>query len=134
MKLRNAVETTDLFAEVDLTRRAHITAVQKRGHVVGYMGDGINDAPSLHSADVGISVDSAVDVAKEAADFVLLKHDLDVLRQGILLGRTTFANTIKYVFVTTNLRHPLPAAAAFPGAANQFSDRFSSPDNCQRQC
>ncbi len=101
--LWNAVETTDLFAEVDPNQKERIiTAVQKRGHVVGYMGDGINDAPSLHSADVGISVDSAVDVAKEAADFVLLKHDLDVLRQGILLGRTTFANTIKYVFVTTS--------------------------------
>jgi len=101
--LWNAVETTDLFAEVDPNQKERIiTSVQKRGHVVGYMGDGINDAPSLHSADVGISVDSAVDVAKEAADFVLLKHDLDVLRQGILLGRTTFANTIKYVFVTTS--------------------------------
>ena len=63
---------------------------------------GSTTRPSLHDADVGISVDSAVDVAKEAADFVLLKHDLDVLRQGILLGRTTFVNTMKYVFVTTS--------------------------------
>jgi Mg2+-importing ATPase len=70
--------------------------------VVGYMGDGINDAPSLHNADVGISVDKAVDVAKEAADFVLLKHDLNILKQGIILGRRTFANTMKYVNVTTS--------------------------------
>lgn len=97
------VENTNLFAEVDPNQKERIiNALQKRGHVVGYMGDGINDAPSLHDADVGISVDSAVDVAKEAADFVLLKQDLGVLHQGILLGRTTFANTIKYVFVTTS--------------------------------
>jgi len=101
--LLHTVEITNLFAEVDPNQKDRIiTALQKRGHVVGYMGDGINDAPSLHDADVGISVDSAVDVAKEAADFVLLKQDLDVLRQGILLGRTTFANTMKYVFVTTS--------------------------------
>jgi Mg2+-importing ATPase len=101
--LWNAVETTNLYAEVDPNQKERIiTAVQKRRHVVGYLGDGINDAPSLHAADVGISVDSAVDVAKEAADFVLLKHDLDVLRQGIILGRTTFANTMKYIFVTTS--------------------------------
>jgi Mg2+-importing ATPase len=101
--LLHAVENTNLFAEVDPNQKERIiTALQKRGHVVGYLGDGINDAPSLHDADVGISVDSAVDVAKEAADFVLLKHDLDVLRQGILLGRTTFVNTMKYVFVATS--------------------------------
>lgn len=101
--LLHAVENTNMFAEVDPNQKERIiTALQKRGHVVGYMGDGINDAPSLHDADVGISVDTAVDVAKDAADFVLLKHDLDVLRQGILLGRTTFVNTMKYVFVTTS--------------------------------
>jgi len=101
--LLHRVEDTNLFVEVDPNQKLRIiTALQKHGHVVGYMGDGINDAPSLHDADVGISVDSAVDVAKEAADFVLLKRDLDVLRQGILLGRTTFANTLKYVFVTTS--------------------------------
>ena len=66
------------------------------------MGDGINDAPSLHSADVGISVENAVDVAKEAADFVLLKHDLAVLLQGIIEGRRTFANTLKYVFMAVS--------------------------------
>ena len=101
--LLHAVEHTTLFAEVDPNQKERIIdALQKRGHVVGYLGDGINDAPPLHDADVGISVDSAVDVAKEAADFVLLRHDLDVLRQGILLGRTTFMNTMKYVFVTTS--------------------------------
>ena len=101
--LRHAVEDTNLFAEVDPNQKERIiTALPKSGHVVGYMGDGINDAPSLHDADVGISVDSAVDVAKEAADFVLLEHDLDVLRQGIQQGRTTFANTLKYVFATTS--------------------------------
>jgi Mg2+-importing ATPase len=72
------------------------------GHVVGYMGDGINDAPALHAADIGISVDQAVDVAKEAADFVLLQRDLGVLRAGIEEGRRTFANTIKYIFTTTS--------------------------------
>jgi len=101
--LMHRVENTNLFVEVDPNQKQRIIhALQKRGHVVGYMGDGINDAPSLKDADVGISVDSAVDVAKEAADFVLLNQDLDVLRRGILLGRKTFANTMKYVFVTTS--------------------------------
>jgi Mg2+-importing ATPase len=101
--LWQAVERTNLFAEVDPNQKERIIlAVQKRGHVVGYMGDGINDAPALHAADVGISVDTAVDVANEAADFVLLEHDLAVLHQGIELGRRTFANTMKYVFVTTS--------------------------------
>jgi Mg2+-importing ATPase len=101
--LWQAVERTNLFVEVDPNQKERIIlALQKRGHVVGYMGDGINDAPALHAADVGISVDQAVDVAKEAADFVLLERDLAVLRQGIVLGRTTFANTLKYVFITTS--------------------------------
>jgi Mg2+-importing ATPase len=101
--LWQAVERTTLFVEVDPNQKERILlALQKRGHVVGYMGDGINDAPALHAADVGISVDQAVDVAKEAADFVLLQHDLAMLHDGILLGRTTFANTLKYVFITTS--------------------------------
>jgi Mg2+-importing ATPase len=96
-------EQANLFVEVDPNQKERIIlALRKMGHVVGYMGDGINDAPSLHAADVGISVDKAVDVAKEAADFVLLEQDLDVLRRGVLLGRTTFANTLKYVYVTTS--------------------------------
>jgi Mg2+-importing ATPase len=101
--LWQTVERANLFAEVDPNQKERIIlALQKMGHVVGYMGDGINDAPALHAADVGISVDQAVDVAKEAADFVLLERDLAVLRQGIELGRTTFANTLKYVQITTS--------------------------------
>jgi Mg2+-importing ATPase len=101
--LWQAVENTNLFVEVDPNQKERIIlALQKRGHVVGYMGDGINDAPALHAADVGISVDQAVDVAKEAADFVLLRHDLAVLHEGIVLGRSAFANTLKYVFITTS--------------------------------
>jgi Mg2+-importing ATPase len=99
----HAVEETTIFAEVDPNQKERIIlALKKRGHVVGYMGDGINDAPSLHSADVGISVNNAVDVAKQAADLVLLKQDLDVLREGVVLGRKTFANTLKYVFMATS--------------------------------
>jgi Mg2+-importing ATPase len=101
--LWHAVEETTIFAEVDPNQKERIIlALKKRGHVVGYMGDGINDAPSLHTADVGISVANAVDVAKEAADLVLLKQDLDVLHEGIVLGRKTFANTLKYVFMATS--------------------------------
>jgi Mg2+-importing ATPase len=101
--LWHAVEQTAIFAEVDPNQKERIIlALKKRGHVVGYMGDGINDAPSLHSADVGISVDNAVDVAKEAADLVLLKQDLGVLHEGIVQGRKTFANTLKYIFMATS--------------------------------
>jgi Mg2+-importing ATPase len=101
--LWHAVEETTIFAGVDPNQKERIIlALKKRGHVVGYMGDGINDAPSLHSADVGISVANSVDVAKEAADLVLLKQDLDVLREGIVQGRKTFANTQKYVFMATS--------------------------------
>jgi Mg2+-importing ATPase len=101
--LWHAAERTTIFAEVDPNQKERIIlALKKTGHVVGYMGDGINDAPSLHSADVGISVENAVDVAKEAADFVLLKNDLSVLQQGIVEGRRTFANTLKYVFMATS--------------------------------
>ncbi len=101
--LWHIAERTTIFTEVDPNQKERIIlALQKTGHVVGYMGDGINDAPSLHSADVGISVENAVDVAKEAADFVLLQQDLEVLKQGILQGRRTFANTLKYVFMATS--------------------------------
>jgi P-type Mg2+ transporter len=99
--LWHLAERTTLFAEVDPNQKERIIlALQKTGHVVGYMGDGINDAPALHAADVGLSVDTAVDVAKEAADFVLLKKDLGILRQGIDEGRVTFANTLKYILTT----------------------------------
>ncbi len=101
--LWQTAECANLFVEVDPNQKERIIlALQKMGHVVGYMGDGINDAPALHAADVGISVDKAVDVAKEAADFVLLERGLAVLHQGIVQGRTTFANTLKYVFITTS--------------------------------
>ena len=99
--LWHQAEHTSLFAEVDPNQKERIIlSLKKTGHVVGYMGDGINDAPALHAADVGISVDTAVDVAKEAADFVLLKKDLAILKQGIDEGRVTFANTIKYILTT----------------------------------
>ena len=79
-----AAERTSIFAEVDPNQKERIIlALQKTGHVVGYMGDGINDAPALHAADVGISVDTAVDVAKDASDLILLEQDLDILREGI---------------------------------------------------
>lgn len=101
--LLHIVENYSIFAEVDPNEKERIIlALKKRGHVVGYMGDGINDAPSLHSADVGISVANAVDIAKEAADLVLLKQDLNVLKEGILQGRKTFANTLKYIFMATS--------------------------------
>jgi len=93
----------DIFAEIEPNQKERIlAALRKAGNVVGYLGDGINDASALHTADVGISVESAVDVAKEAADIVLLERDLGVLAQGVRLGRQTFANTLKYVFITTS--------------------------------
>jgi Mg2+-importing ATPase len=96
-------ERTTLFVEVDPEQKERIVrALQRRGHAVGYLGDGINDAPALHAADVGVSVDTAVDVARESADVVLLRRDLEVLRQGIEGGRRTFANTVKYICITTS--------------------------------
>ncbi|MDD5169101.1 MAG: magnesium-translocating P-type ATPase [Syntrophales bacterium] len=101
--LLQKVTETDIFSEVEPNQKERIIiALRKAGHVVGYMGDGINDASALHAADVGISVDTAVDVAKEAADIVLLEKDLAVLVQGVQEGRTTFANTLKYVFMSTS--------------------------------
>ena len=113
--LWHAVEHADLFAEVDPGQKERIIrALRRMGHVVGYLGDGINDAPALREADVGISVDGAVEVAREAADLVLLKGGLDVLRAGILEGRRTFANSLKYIFTTTsaNFGNMLSMAAA----------------------
>jgi len=93
----------DIFSEVEPNQKERIIlCLKKAGNVVGFMGDGINDAPALHTADVGISVDSAVDVAKEAADIVLLDQNLDVLAEGIIIGRKTFTNTMKYVFMATS--------------------------------
>ena len=93
----------NVFAEVEPNQKERIIlAMKKAGNVVGYMGDGINDGPALHAADVGISVDTAVDVAKEAAQIVLLEKDLGVLAKGVQEGRITFANTLKYVFMATS--------------------------------
>ncbi|MGQ9646402.1 MAG: magnesium-translocating P-type ATPase [Thermodesulfobacteriota bacterium] len=101
--LLRGVNDMEIFAGVEPNQKERIIlALRKTGNVVGYMGDGINDVTALHAADVGISVDSAVDVAKEAADIVLLEKDLGVLVQGVKEGRKTFANTLKYVFMATS--------------------------------
>jgi P-type Mg2+ transporter len=98
--LSRVVEDNNIFARVNPSQKDRvITALRANGHVVGYMGDGINDAPSLKTADVGISVENAVDVAKESADLILLKPDLTVLDQGVLEGRKTFGNTMKYIMM-----------------------------------
>jgi P-type Mg2+ transporter len=97
------VEDTNLFCRVTPPQKNRvIQALRSRRHVVGYLGDGINDAPSLHSADVGISVDKAVDVAREAADMILLDTDLGVVHRGALEGRHTFANIMKYLMMGTS--------------------------------
>ena len=101
--LLRKVGLVDVFAEIEPNQKERIIlALKKAGNVVGYMGDGINDASALHAADVGISVDTAADVAKDAADIVLLEKDLAVLIEGVREGRTTFANTLKYVFMATS--------------------------------
>jgi len=100
--LLKRVNDTNVFAEVEPNQKERIIlALRKAGNTIGYMGDGINDASALH-ADLGISVDSAVDVANEAADIVLLEKDLSVLVRGVREGRKTFANTLKYVFMATS--------------------------------
>lgn len=97
------VENVNLFCRVTPAQKNRIIlALKRRGHTVGYLGDGINDAPSLHSADIGISVDSAVDVAKEAADMILLEHDLTALQSGVIEGRRTFGNIMKYIMMGTS--------------------------------
>ncbi|NTU93371.1 MAG: magnesium-translocating P-type ATPase [Chlorobiaceae bacterium] len=113
--LWHLVSTEVVFAEVDPNQKERvILAFRKAGNVVGYLGDGINDVPALQAADVGISVENAVDVAREAADFVLLRHDLELVRKGIDEGRHTFANTLKYIFITTsaNFGNMISLAAA----------------------
>jgi Mg2+-importing ATPase len=108
-------ELVDLFVEVDPTQKERILlALKKKGHVVGFMGDGVNDAPAMYAADAGISVEQAADVAKEAADFVLLERHLSVVRRGIEEGRKTFANTLKYILTTTsaNLGNMISMAVA----------------------
>jgi Mg2+-importing ATPase len=98
-----AVETHNLFAKLSpLNKERLVRALRANGHVVGFMGDGINDAPALRAADIGISVDGAVDIAKEAADIILLEKSLMVLEQGVIEGRKTFCNMLKYIRMTAS--------------------------------
>jgi P-type Mg2+ transporter len=109
--LAEAVETVDVFARLSPSHKQRIVkALQKKGHVVGFMGDGINDAPALRAADVGISVDNAVDIAKESADMILLEKNLMVLEEGVLEGRKVFVNILKYIRM---------------GASSNFGNMFS---------
>ena len=102
-ELRRTVESTHVFAELTPGQKMRlVAALQENGHTVGFLGDGINDIPAMHQADVGISVDTAVDAAKDAADVVMLQKDLNVLEQGILEGRKTFANMRKYIKITAS--------------------------------
>ncbi len=118
--LRIAVEQHTQFARLTpLHKERIVRALRARGHVVGFMGDGINDAPALHAADIGISVDSAVDIAKEAADIILLEKSLLVLVDGVVEGRTTFCNMLKYIRMTAssnfgNVLSVLVASAFLP--------------------
>ncbi len=111
VQLADVAERTTLFARVSPAhKRRIITALQSRGHTVGFMGDGINDAPALRTADVGISVDTAVDIAKESADMILLEKSLMVLEEGVIEGRKVFVNILKYVRM---------------GASSNFGNMFS---------
>ncbi len=113
--LARVVEDANVFARVTPVQKDRIINLLKgNGHVVGFMGDGINDAPSLKTSDVGVSVDNAVDVAKESADIILLKNDLTVLAEGVLEGRKTFGNTMKYVMmgVSSNFGNMFSVAGA----------------------
>jgi Mg2+-importing ATPase len=113
--LARTVEEANVFARVTPAQKDRIINVLKNnGHVVGFMGDGINDAPSLKTSDVGVSVDNAVDVAKESADIILVKSDLTVLAEGVLEGRRTFGNTMKYVMmgVSSNFGNMFSVAGA----------------------
>jgi len=102
-ELSSVVENTNVFAKLSPQQKARIVRIlRENGHTVGFMGDGINDAPAMHEADVSISVDTAVDIAKESADIILLEKDLMVLEQGVVEGRWTFGNIIKYVKMTAS--------------------------------
>ena len=103
VKLRHVINDYTIFAKITPDQKSEIVNLLKeKGHTVGYLGDGINDAASIKTSDVGISVDSAVDIAKETADVILLNHSLDVLADGIIEGRKTFANTIKYIMMNVS--------------------------------
>ncbi|WP_455577296.1 magnesium-translocating P-type ATPase [Anaerosinus sp.] len=118
--LANVAETTDVFAKLTPDQKSRIVSVlRENGHTVGFMGDGINDAAAMKSADIGISVDTAVDIAKESADIILLEKDLMVLEQGIIEGRKTYVNMIKYIKMTAssnfgNMFSVLAASALLP--------------------
>lgn len=102
-ELSGQVEKCNIFAKLTPTHKERIVqALRRNGHVVGFMGDGINDAPALRAADIGISVDTAVDIAKEAADIILLERSLMVLEKGVIEGRKTFANMLKYIKMTAS--------------------------------
>ncbi|MHB8920668.1 MAG: magnesium-translocating P-type ATPase [Halothiobacillus sp.] len=102
-ELSHVVESSNVFAKLSPAQKDRIVrALKAQGHVVGFLGDGINDAPALRSADIGISVDTAVDIAKEAADIILLEKSLMVLEEGVLEGRRTFANMLKYIKMTAS--------------------------------
>jgi Mg2+-importing ATPase len=101
--LSRVVENVTIFSRMTPVQKNRVMiALKKNGHVVGFMGDGINDAPSIREADVGISVENAVDIAKESADIILLKNDLRILNDGVLEGRKTFGNTMKYILMGTS--------------------------------
>ncbi|MCD7740083.1 MAG: magnesium-translocating P-type ATPase [Candidatus Gastranaerophilales bacterium] len=120
MELARIAEQTDVFAKLTPDQKARVvTVLRNNGHTVGFMGDGINDAAAMKSSDVGISVDTAVDVAKEAADIILLEKDLMVLENGIIEGRKTYCNMIKYIKMTAssnfgNMFSVLAASALMP--------------------
>ncbi len=102
-KLSKLVEENNIFVKLNPQQKQQITTVlRENGHTVGFLGDGINDAPAMKAADVGISVDTAVDIAKESADVILLEKDLMVLERGIILGRETFGNIMKYIKATAS--------------------------------
>ena len=102
-ELKKELEETAIFAKLSPMQKSRIvTLLQEEGHTVGFMGDGINDAAALKTADVGISVDTAVDIAKESADIILLEKDLNILRTGVVYGRNTFGNIVKYIKMTTS--------------------------------
>jgi Mg2+-importing ATPase len=119
-ELSNAAEEVSVFAKLSPPQKARvITVLRRKGHSVGYRGDGINDAAAMKASDVGISVDTAVDIAKESADVILLEKDLMVLEQGIIEGRKTYANMIKYIKMTAssnfgNMFSVLAASAFLP--------------------
>ncbi|MDE2605135.1 MAG: magnesium-translocating P-type ATPase [Burkholderiales bacterium] len=119
--LAQRVQRANLFCRVDpIQKNRVIRALRARGHVVGYLGDGINDAPALHSADVGISVDTAADTARAAADLILLRHSLTVLDAAVTEGRRTFANTRKYILLGTSSNFGNMVSMAFAAVVLPF--------------